>query len=324
MSNDVLVLTEHVKGEMSEHTFELLGLARKVASTAGGRVIAVLLGWKAEAMASQVGAADEVLYLEHEGLAQFSPDAWSSVLVPLVRQQAPRLTLLAMSPLGLDLAGPLSATLELPLVAFAQDVSIQDSRTVVTSRPYGGKAFVESEFSGPGIVAVMTGVLDPRLGRSDRQPPIQKLTPELKPAEVRVNFRGLVEPPAGDVDIARQEVLVAVGRGIQQKENLPVAEELAQLLGGALCASRPVVDQGWLPRTRQVGKSGVKVKPKLYLALGISGAPEHAEGMKDAELIVAVNTDPSAPIFEVAHYGVVGDLLDIVPAIVDKLRAIKG
>ena len=123
------------------------------------------------------------------------------------------------------------------------------------------------------------------------------------------------------MDITQQEILVAVGRGIQQKENLEVAEELAQALGGALCASRPVIDQGWLPPTRQVGKSGMTVKPRCFLALGISGAPEHVEGMKDSDLIVAVNTDPKAPIFDVAHYGVVADILDLAPALT---RVLKG
>ena len=117
----------------------------------------------------------------------------------------------------------------------------------------------------------------------------------------------MILPEAGDVDITQQEVLVAVGRGIQQQDNLEVAEELAAALGGAVAASRPIVDQGWLPATRQVGKSGMTVKPKCLISLGISGAPEHVEGMKDAELIIAVNTDPNAPIFDVADYGVVAD-----------------
>ena len=124
----------------------------------------------------------------------------------------------------------------------------------------------------------------------------------------------MILPDATDVDITQQDVLVGVGRGIQQEDNLEVAEQLAQALGGVLAASRPIVDQGWLPTTRQVGKSGMTVKPKCFFALGISGAPEHVEGMKDSGLIIAVNTDPNAPIFDVAHYGVVADLLDVAPA----------
>ena len=139
-----------------------------------------------------------------------------------------------------------------------------------------------------------------------------------------VRFEQWILPEGGDLDITQQEILVAVGRGIQQKENLEVAEELAQALGGALCASRPVIDQGWLPATRQVGKSGMTVKPRCFLALGISGAPEHVEGMKDSDLIVAVNTDPKAPIFDVAHYGVVADVLDLAPALTKALKRELG
>jgi electron transfer flavoprotein alpha subunit len=135
-----------------------------------------------------------------------------------------------------------------------------------------------------------------------------------------VKFCEFIEPEAGDVDITKQDILVSVGRGIQGEDNLELAEELAEVLGGAVCASRPVVDQGWLPMTRQVGKSGMIVKPRLYLALGISGAPEHVEGMQGAKTIIAVNTDEQSPIFNVAQYGVCADLFDIAPALVDAIK----
>ena len=136
----------------------------------------------------------------------------------------------------------------------------------------------------------------------------------------KVRFRQLLEPEAGDVDITAQEILVSVGRGIQSADNIPLVQELADAMGGVLAASRPIVDSKWLPKARQVGKSGVTVKPRFYLALGISGAPEHIEGMKDADLIVAINSDPNAPIFDYAHYGVAGDLFDIVPVLTGKLK----
>jgi electron transfer flavoprotein alpha subunit len=135
-----------------------------------------------------------------------------------------------------------------------------------------------------------------------------------------VKFKALLAPEAGDVDITQQDVLVAVGRGIQSAENLPLAQALAEALGGAVCASRPIVDSKWLPKTRQVGKSGLKVKPRIYVALGVSGAPEHIEGMKEAELIIAVNTDRTAPIFDYAHYGTTEDLFEIVPALTEQLK----
>jgi electron transfer flavoprotein alpha subunit len=133
-----------------------------------------------------------------------------------------------------------------------------------------------------------------------------------------------VEPETGDVDITKQNVLIGVGRGIQTQDNVQMAEDLAAALGGAVCASRPVIDQGWLPLSRQVGKSGMTVKPRVYLAFGISGAPEHWEGMQNSQCIIAVNTDPKAPIFDGAHYGVVGDALELLPVLTDKVKARKG
>jgi len=139
-----------------------------------------------------------------------------------------------------------------------------------------------------------------------------------------VRFLELVEPSLGDVDVRKVPILVAAGRGVQSKANLEAVEALAKTLGGAVCATRPIVDQGWLPRARQVGRSGMIVKPRLYLALGVSGAPEHVEGMKESGLIVAVNTDPEAPIFDVAHFGATVDLLKLVPILAARIEAAKG
>ncbi|HBY92861.1 MAG TPA: electron transfer flavoprotein subunit alpha/FixB family protein, partial [Chloroflexi bacterium] len=154
-------------------------------------------------------------------------------------------------------------------------------------------------------------------GRTGAAPAVEAMAPPVALTGLRTRFKRLIEPEAGDVDITRADIIVAVGRGIQSQDNIELAEELAEALGGVVAASRPVTDAGWLPRTRQVGKSGLKVKPKLYLALGISGAPEHLEGMKEGDLIIAVNTDPNAPIFNVAHYGVVADLFDVTEALVE-------
>jgi electron transfer flavoprotein alpha subunit len=139
-----------------------------------------------------------------------------------------------------------------------------------------------------------------------------------------VRFLKLIEPKMEDIDVRKIPVLVAAGRGIQAKDNLAAVEALAKELGGAVCATRPIVDQGWLPRTRQIGRSGMTVKPRLYLALGVSGAPEHTEGMKASELIIAVNKDPEAPIFEIAHYGATVDALELVPILTERIREAKG
>jgi electron transfer flavoprotein alpha subunit len=140
---------------------------------------------------------------------------------------------------------------------------------------------------------------------------------------LRVALKQYIDPPAGDVDITRQPLLVAVGRGIQREDNLELANELVDALGATLCGTRPVVDQGWLPTTRLVGKSGKAVKPKVYLALGISGAPEHTEAITGSEMIIAINTDPAAPIFDLARYGATVDLLDLLPVLTEKVQQLK-
>ncbi len=176
--------------------------------------------------------------------------------------------------------------------------------------------------ASPAVLVVLPGSFRPD-GEAGKAA-VERQTPAAPLTAAAVLFDDWILPQAGDVDITQQDILVAVGRGIQQKDNLELAEELAQALGGAVCSSRPVVDQGWLPPTRQVGKSGMTVKPKLYLALGISGAPEHQEGMKDADLIIAVNTDAKAPIFDIAHYGADADVLDLFPALTEALQTKKG
>jgi electron transfer flavoprotein alpha subunit len=138
--------------------------------------------------------------------------------------------------------------------------------------------------------------------------------------DLRVELTNYIEPEEGDVDIASESILIAVGRGIQTEDNIELADELAELLNGAVCASRPVVDQGWLPTSRLVGKSGKSVKPKLYLAMGISGAPEHVEGISESETIIAINTDPAAPIFDVAKYGAEIDMLDLMEVMIEQLE----
>jgi electron transfer flavoprotein alpha subunit len=142
--------------------------------------------------------------------------------------------------------------------------------------------------------------------------------------EPRIRLTGYLEPEASDVDISKESILISVGRGIQTEDNIELAEELAELMDGKVAASRPVVDQGWLPTSRMVGKSGQRVKPKLYIALGISGAPEHVEGIVDAEMIIAVNTDPAAPIFDVARYGTEVDVLDLLEELIEQVEEVQG
>ncbi len=320
MSQDILVVAEHLKGEIDDVTYELLGKGRELAAATGGKLICALMGSGLQDKAASIGAADAVVLVDHEKLGDFNPETWGTALDAVAEAQAPRLTLIANTSMGMDLAAALSARRGWPLVAYANDVAVEDGVVVATSPLYGGKIYAESVLEGDaGVVSVLAGSFPADAGRIQGSPEVQAFDAPAAVEDARLVFKGLIEPEGGDVDITQHEVLVCVGRGIQSEDNLPIVEELAAALGGVVCSSRPIVDNKWLPKTRQVGKSGLKVKPKIYLALGVSGAPEHIEGMKDAELIIAVNTDETAPIFEHAHYGSTEDLFDLVPALTAKL-----
>lgn len=318
MSADVFVVVEHRDGAIAEGTFELLGRARQLAAAAGGECVALLLGAGTEGLVGRLGAADRILLVEDPALAEFTPSAYQSALAPIVRDRTPLLVLASNTGIGMDIAAGLSMATGLALAAYAVDVSVDERGPLVTSQLYAGKVNVRVRFEqGRGIVTVVSGAFPAADGQVTGDPSVERLAAAA--IDGRIRFRQLLRPEAGDVDITREAVLVSVGRGIGEAENIELVEELAKALGGAVSSSRPIADAGWLPRTRQVGKSGLRVKPKLYLALGISGAPEHLEGMRNAELIVAVNSDPRAPIFGVAHFGAVADLLEVVPALTKRL-----
>ena len=191
---------------------------------------------------------------------------------------------------------------------------------IATAQILGGKIFAEVALPGErGIVTVIGGAFRAAAGQADGRPEVVDIVPPAGLDSPRMTLQEVLEPQGGDVDITAADLLVSVGRGIESSDNVELVAELGEALGAPLAASRPVVDAGWLPKARQVGKSGLAVKPKAYLAFGISGAPEHLEGMRGAELIIACNTDPKAPIFDVAHYGTTEDLFDLVPELAEKL-----
>ncbi len=317
MSNQILVIVEHLKGSIEDITFEMLGKGKEIASNTGGELVALLMGSGVDGMAAQLAVADKVIYVDDANLAEFNPQSYCKTVSEVVVNNQPQMVMIGNTSMGMDIAGGVSIDQNMPFVAYVSGISA-DGNTV-TSSLYGGKINVDSSLSGDGcIVSVISGSFSTDAGKAEGNPNVETTAaPDM--GDLSLQFKKLIEPESGDVDITTQEILVSVGRGIQSDENLPLAEELANKLGGAVSCSRPIVDNKWLSKTRQVGKSGLKVKPKLYITLGISGAPEHVEGMKDAELIIAVNTDPNAPIFDYAHYGVVQDIFDLIPALNAKL-----
>lgn len=315
MSNDVFVITEHIDGKFSDVSFEMVGKAKELASALGGQAVAVVVGSGVEA---NVFASDSTIQIDDAALSQFNPEAYAKVIEALVKEKSPKVVMFGWTVTGMDVAAWLSARTGAPLAAYAKDVRVEGGSLVVSCQAYGGKLMAEVAPEGEmAIVACLAGSFPAEAGQGSTA--ATKIASPVDLSALKMTFVEALKPAAGDVDITAQTKLVSVGRGIGGKENIELAEELAAKLGAVVSASRPVVDAGWLPRTRQVGKSGLKVKPKLYLMLGISGAPEHLEGMKGAELIIAINTDKKAPIFNVAHYGATADLFEVAEAMLELL-----
>ena len=322
MNQDIFVLIEHLQGQVAEISYLLLAAAKALAEAVSGNIVAVLLGYRSQELASDL-AADQVLYIDHSSYGDFNPDAYRRALAKLIREHTPRLVLFGDTSIGVEVAGPLSASLGLPLVSNCCKIRPVDGRLKFVCQAYGGKIIVEGDLPAPtALVTLIPGGYRPEQGRSD-QPPQIVLVEAGPLEEPRVILKQYFLPEAGDVDISKQSLLVAVGRGIQNQANIELAEDLANALGGVVCSSRPVVDQGWLPSTRLVGKSGRRVKPKIFLALGISGAPEHVEAITASEMIIAVNTDPAAPIFDVAQYGAEVDILELLPVLAEAVQRVK-
>ena len=313
-----MVLAEHSGGRISEGTFELIGKARELAAALGGVTEVVLLG--PSELASQLTGADVVVSVDHPVLAEYLPEAYERVLVDLLAQRSPRLLVMSNATIGLDLGAALSVRWEAPLIAYVSALEVDGGAVRAVSQVLGGKVLADVEVDGErAIVTVLGGAFGGDGGPTAASGEIVRIAPPAALEGLAMSLRRVFGAEAGDVDIASADMLVSVGRGIESSDNLEIVQELASALGVPLSCSRPVVDAGWLPKTRQVGQSGLKVKPRAYLCFGISGAPEHLEGMRNAELIIACNTDAGAPIFGVAHFGTTVDLFDLIPELVDKV-----
>jgi electron transfer flavoprotein alpha subunit len=324
MSEVVWVLAEQWRGKLSEITYEVLALGSEVATALGADLQAVLLGHGVKDIAQSLGKADRVLYLDHAALADPVPEIYAQALADVARAKRPLAILIPLTNITWELGSLLSAQLGVGYVNSCRDVHAVGDKLQAHSVLYGGKMeAVVIPAQLPVILGILPGARPAEQGRAEAAPPVEEVSVTL-PETSAIRLNRYLEPEAGDVDISKLDVLVSVGRGIQSRENMALAEELAGALGGAVCGSRPVIDQGWLPLSRQVGKSGAIVKPKLYLAAGISGAPEHVEGMKNSNLIIAINSDPQAPIFSVARYGIAADAMDVLPALTEAVRGKKG
>jgi electron transfer flavoprotein alpha subunit len=321
---ELLALAEHRMGELRDVTLELLSKGRSLAEKNGLDLTAVLLGHGVDGFADELaGYADRVLVVDHLDYADFNAEAYQQALSSLIKERKPKFTLLGHTSFGVDLAPALAVELGTPLATDCIDLALEEGKVLVTRQVYGGKLNVEASLREADgyIVTIRPATFEADEPRSERGEVI-KLEAPVVDVEYK-KFVEYVEPPPGEVDIAEADILVSIGRGIKDEKNLPLIRELAAALRGEVGCSRPIVDKDWLPKDRQVGSSGKTVKPKLYLAAGISGSFQHVMGMKGSGLIVVINKDLKAPIFRIADYGVVDDLFKIIPALTQKIQELK-
>jgi electron transfer flavoprotein alpha subunit len=317
---DIFVLAEHRQGELRDITFEMLMKGKNLADDTGKPLTAVLFGHNVGEMADQLKTrADRVILVDDSRLNNFCSEGYQSVLEKLVEEEKPFLMLMGHTAFGMDLAPSLALAINAPIGTDCIDVMVENERVKAIRQVYGGKLSVEVHLkpSGTSVVTVRPGsfAVEPYATTGEIVRTASPLTEET----AAKRFIEYVEAAVGDIDITQAGILVSVGRGIKDQENIPMVQELADSLGAVLSCSRPVVDKKWLPKERQVGTSGKTVKPKVYIALGISGAFQHVAGMKASGTIIAVNKDPKAPIFNVADYGIVGDLFKLVPVLKEKV-----
>ncbi len=322
----IFVLAEHRQGQVRDITYEMLTKAREIAEKTSSELTAVLLGKNVKEQAKLLAEyAKTVVIVEDSRVENFNSEAYKRILSGLIVEHKPVLVLIGHTSFGIDLAPRLATALNLPLATDCINLGFDDGVFTVTRQMYGGKVNVQAvaRKAETYIATVRQATFPPQKPSPPMNGQIVETSSPLTEDIVDKRFLQYVQPPPGGVDITAAEMLIGVGRGIKDATNVPIVDDLAKTLGGVLACSRPIVDKGWLPTDRQVGTSGKTVKPKLYLALGISGAFQHVLGMKGSDLIIAVNKDAKAPIFSFADYAVVEDLFKIVPALKNKVYESK-
>jgi electron transfer flavoprotein alpha subunit len=318
----VLVILEERNGKISRTSWEAASAAQQLA--AQQPVTAVVVGAQTEALAAEAAAKSfaKVIRVEHPLLAPYTADGFTLALHELIRNRSPAQVVFPHTYQVRDYASALATRMGQVLIG---DVIAISEGPVFTHQLMQGRlnGAYRHAGDGPCFVSVQAGAFRAELAAAAGAVPVETFAPTLEATQIRTKpgepFRG----GAQTVDLGSAQLIVSVGRGIREAENLPLVEALAKALGAELAASRPICDAGWLPMERQVGSSGQSVAPKLYLAVGISGAIQHLVGMKGSQCIVAINKDPDAPIFEVADYGIVGDLFEVVPALTEAVKAAK-
>ena len=332
MASGVWVVVQLRDGQVSRISWEAVAAAQRLAGTLGGKAEAVILG-SGSAVASaaaEVAKTDlgAVHTADHEALRAYTPGGWIGALAPALREAQPAYVVFPHTYQSVDFVPRLAQTVGAGLLPEVTGFTEGEGGLVWTRPILGGKMQAKVRVKGEGtvLVSVQSGAFpaDGVVSGGGSAAPVQPLAADLSGVKPDREVLGYEEVAGEQVDLTKADVILAVGRGVGGADKMGVVEDLAKALGAEIGASRPVIDNGWLPRDRQIGSSGQTVAPKLYIAAGISGAIQHLVGMKGSSVVVAINKDPGAPIFTVAHYGIVGDLHEILPALTEAVRAAKG
>jgi len=323
----ILAILEQRRGVWHRMSWETLAAAQQLGAELGLPVSVAVVGNEVSPLAAELSAKqlEHVYAVEHELLTNYTPDGYAAALEQLIAKTQPRMVLFPHTYQVRDFAPKLATALGRVLVSDVVAHRVDGGTPVLVRQLFQGKMNVDVRFVGdpPYFASVQAGAY-----RADKvaagSATVERFVPELTAAAIRTKPLELFRESQRAVDLTAAEIIVSVGRGIKEADNIPVVQKLADVLGAELAASRPICDNGWLPMERQVGSSGQTVSPKLYLAVGISGAIQHLVGMKGSKTIVAINKDAEAPIFEVADYGIVGDLFQVVPALVEEIQKAKG
>jgi electron transfer flavoprotein alpha subunit len=324
MAKGIWVFAEVKEGNIRKITFELLSQGRKMAQKLGEEVVAVLLGSGVEKLTDRLAEyADKVYWADDPALAQYTSDAYTSVLTNLLKEHQPSIFLCGATVIGKDMSPRIATRLQTGLATDCTALAMGDDGVMAAKRPvYAGKAFIEvtCPVARPQMASVRPNVLEMVPPDGIKKGSITKIDAKIEPGSLRTTILEVVKSAAAKVDLTEAEVIVSGGRGMKGPENFKILEELADVLKATVGASRAAVDSGWRDHGDQVGQTGKVVTPNLYIACGISGAIQHLAGMGSSKVIVAINKDPDAPIFQKADYGIVEDLFKVVPVLKEEFK----
>jgi electron transfer flavoprotein alpha subunit len=325
---EILVAIEQRKQSLAEVSLQMLSKGRELSDQTGDELVAVVMGTVASGHAEKLARwADRVLVARNEKAGESGEslaEPCQKILTSIIKERKPRLVLIGHSSLGMDLAPALAVAVDAPLATDCISIGMEKGAISVTRSIYNGKVNAQLSFTQVDTVIITGRVGEFTAEECHKQGKVEEIDVSLDEAFPYKQFQGYIEQPSRGVDITQSDILVSVGRGIKEKDNIRIAESLAEALGGVVSGSRPVIDNGWLSAERQVGLSGKTVKPKLYVAIGISGAFQHMVGMKGSRMIVAINKDSRAPIFDIADYGIVDDVLKVLPELTKQIVELKG